>query len=97
MGKKTKRKQQTAILDQNKPEEDISPIVEEKFKRLLRIMSWTVGICFLVIIILPNFEFFLLDITIKLVYYIGVLNLLLFIFLEFFGTNVKRFMSKHIS
>lgn len=97
MGKKTKRKQQSTLVEQNKPEEDISPIVEEKFKRLLRIMSWTVGICFLVIIVLPNFEFFLLDITIKLVYYIGVLNLLLFLFLEFFGTNIKRFMSKRIS
>ena len=97
MAKKSKRKQQPTFGNKVDVSEEISPIVEEKFKKLLKIMSWTVGICFLIIIVLPNFDFFLLDITIKIVYFLGVLNLLLFIFLELFGTNVKRFLSKRIS
>ena len=97
MSKKPKKRIKEVNKEQIKVQEEIPEQVEEKFKKLLRIMSWTVGICFLVIIILPNFEFSLLDIIIKVVYYIGVFNLILFIFLELFGTNIKRLMSKHIS
>ena len=97
MGKKSRKRTKENNNDQNKPLDGISDVVEEKFKRILRIMSWIVGICFLVIIILPNFEFMFLDAIIKVVYYIGVFNLLLFIFIELFGTNIKRLMSKHIS
>ena len=62
MGKKSKKRFKEISKEQNNPTDGISEVVEEKFKRLLRIMSWTVGICFLVIIILPNFKFILLDI-----------------------------------
>ena len=96
MSKKSKKRNKEVNKEEIKAHKEIPEQVEEKFKSLLRIMSWTVGICFLVIIVLPNFEFILLDIIIKVVYYIGVFNLLLFIFLELFGTNVKRLMSKYI-
>ena len=97
MGKKSKKRIKDINKEQDTKPEGITEVVEQKFKKLLRIMSWTVGICFLIIIILPNFKFSLLDILIKVVYYIGVFNLLLFIFIELFGTNIKRLMSKYIS
>jgi len=73
---------------------DIAPEIEAKFKFILKIMSWTVGICFLIIITLPNFEFTHLDIIIKFVFYLGVFNLLLFILFEFFGESFKKYLSK---
>ncbi len=60
-------------------------------------MSWIVGICFTLIITLPNFEFGLLDITIKIIFYIGVLTLLIFIVIELFGDQIKTQLSKTIS
>jgi len=49
-------------------------------------MSWIVGICFTLIIILPNFKFFMVGFLVKFVFYLGVLNLFLFAILEMFGT-----------
>ena len=94
MGKKSKNRSQliTEKVEEKKPE--ISPEVELKFKGILKIMSWTVGICFLVIITLPNFEFAYLDAVIKFVFYLGVFNLLLFILFEFFGESFKKYLSK---
>jgi len=97
MGKKSKKRQEQNLEKKDTQTDGISETVEERFKKLLKVMSWTVGICFIIIITLPNFDFFLLDITIKIVYYIGIFNLLFFLFLELFGTNVKRFLSKRIS
>jgi hypothetical protein len=56
-----------------------------------------VGICFTLIITLPNFEFALLDITIKIIFYIGVLTLLLFIVIELFGDTIKLQLSKNMN
>ena len=75
----------------------VSPAVELMFKKILRIMSWTVGFCFLIIITLPNFEFSQLDAIIKFVFFLGVFCLFLFILIEFFGESFKRFLSKRIS
>ena len=80
--------------DQTAGDDQILPEVEMLFKRMLRIMSWVVGICFTLIITLPNFKFALLDISIKIIFYIGVFTLLLFIVIEFFGDNVKKQLSK---
>ena len=68
--------------------------VEWKFKQILRVMSWIVGVCFTLIIILPNFNFFMVDFVVKFIFYLGVLNLLLFAVLEMFSTSVKRQISK---
>ena len=96
MAKKTKKKPTLNNL-QSKQEESILPAVEILFKRLLKIMSWVVGICFTLLITLPNFEFSLLDISIKIIFYIGVLTLLIFIVIELFGDQIKTQLSKTIS
>jgi len=93
MAKKTKKNPNL----QSKQEESVLPAVEILFKRLLKIMSWVVGICFTLIITLPNFEFSMLDITIKIIFYIGVLTLLIFIVIELFGDHIKTQLSKTIS
>ena len=97
MAKKSKRKN-AVIQDQRAGEVPVfSEEVETKFKQILRIMSWIVGISFTLIIILPNFNFFMVDWIVKFVFYLGVLNLLLFAVLEMFSTSIKRQLSKFSS
>ena len=75
---------------------EIKPEIEHKFKILLKIMSWVVGVCFVLIIILPLFENGIIDILVKILYFIGLINLLLFAILEFFAQNVKVFLSNKL-
>ena len=96
MGKKSRIKNNQITQEPAEQKSDISPTVELLFKTILKIMSWTVGICFLIIIILPNFDFYYLDAIIKFVFYLGVFCLLLFILFEFIGESFKRFLSKRI-
>ncbi len=95
MGKKPKKR--TRLTEEVKVDntQEFSDEVEEKFKLILRIMSWIVGICFVLIIILPNFDFYPVDAIVKFVFFLGVLNLLLFAVLEMFGSLIKRYMTKH--
>jgi hypothetical protein len=94
MAKKSKRK--NIVIQDQKQEgiQEFSDQVESKFRQILRVMSWIVGICFTLIIILPNFDFFMVDFIVKFLFFLGVLNLLLFAVLEMFGTSVKRQISK---
>ena len=97
MGKKSKKRRNNNGPEIDTLQSEISPLVEAKFKIILKIMSWTVGICFLIIITLPNFDFSYLDIIIKFVFYLGVFNLLLFILFEFFGDALKKYLSNKYS
>ncbi len=97
MGKKSKRRNNITLKPVENKEQTFPPIIEDKFKHILRIMSWIVGICFTLIIILPNFDFFLVDAIVKFVFYLGVLNLLLFAVLEMFGNSIKQYMSKNLT
>jgi hypothetical protein len=74
---------------------EFSDTVEEKFKLILKVMSWVVGVCFVLIIILPNFDFSLVDILVKFIFFLGVFNLFMFAFLEMFAVNIKKFLSKY--
>jgi len=94
MGKKSRIKRNTLSEPAKEQKSEISPVVEQNFKKLLKIMSWIVGLCFLIVITLPNFEFYYLDFVIKFVFYLGVFNLLLFVFFEFFGEALKKMLSK---
>lgn len=84
------------VIQEQKQEEttEFSDQVELKFKQILHVMSWIVGICFTLIIILPNFNFFMVDLIVKFVFFLGVFNLLLFAVLEMFSTSVKRQLSR---
>jgi len=94
MAKKSKRKN-VVIQDQKKEGvQEFSDQVESKFRQILRVMSWIVGVSFTLIIILPNFDFFMVDFIVKFVFFLGVLNLLLFAVLEMFDIPVKRQISK---
>ena len=73
----------------------VHPEIEQKFKLLLKIMSWVVGISFVLIIILPLIEGETIDSLVKILYYIGLINLFLFAVLEFFAQNIKILLSKN--
>ena len=94
MAKKSKIKKMSRDPVTSRPNAEISQAVEDKFKLLLKIMSWIVGLSFITIIILPSFDFPYLDLIVKLIFYLGVFNLLLFAFLEMFGTGLKKLISK---
>ena len=82
--------------DKNNTNNDIiNPNIEYKFKLLLKIMSWIVGVSFVLIIILPLFDSSFVDGLVKILYFIGLINLLLFAILEFFGQNIKTLLSKN--
>ena len=97
MGKKSNRKTKVIPEERIDKNQEFSPQVEEKFKMILRIMSWVVGICFTLIIILPNFDFYLVDAIVKFVFYLGVLNLILFAIFEMFGNAIKNYLAKYFS
>jgi hypothetical protein len=97
MGKKSRLKKNITVQIADRDTEGISEAAEIRFKQILKIMSWIVGICFFIIITLPNFEFSLLDFVIKAVFFIGFLNLLLFAMLEFFGITIKKQITKYLS
>ncbi len=92
MGKKSKKRSRDIVENKIENNSEFSDSVEEKFKLILRIMSWMVGICFALIIILPNFDFFLVDYIVKFVFFFGVFNLIMFGVLEMFGAHVKRYL-----
>jgi hypothetical protein len=79
----------------NKTSVEIHPDIENKFKIVLKIMSWIVGVCFILLIFLPLFDFYLIDIIVKSLYFIGLFNLILFAVLEFFAQKIKVFLSKN--
>ena len=96
MGKKSKRRNDIVSKQVGNEEQLFPQIIEDRFKQILRIMSWVVGVCFALIIILPNFNFFLVDAIVKFLFFLGVFNLILFAVLEMFGNSIKQYMSKNI-
>jgi len=90
MAKKQKRRPNNI---ENKPEQDASEFSEKTlniYKRILKIMSWTVGVSFVLIIILHLFNNQTLDILSKYLFRIGFLILIAFTVLEFIGDTVKQ-------
>lgn len=92
MGKKSKAKNNQIINKESEPK--IHPDIEKKIKKVMRIMSWIVGISFSLIIILPNFEFTFVDEIVKVLFFLGLINLILFAIFEFFAQNIKVYLSK---
>ena len=81
-------------LKQEEQEKTYSQIVEKKFKLLLKIMSWVVGIAFAAVLILPEFNSPLLDKITKVLFLIGFSDLILFLIIEFLSDNVKDLLEK---
>jgi len=96
MGKKSKKRSTNIIEKNSEQHSEFSDAVEDKFKLILRVMSWVVGVCFVLIIILPNFDFGFVDVFVKFIFFLGVFIVLVFVLLEIFGPGIKRAMSKYI-
>jgi uncharacterized membrane protein len=94
MSNKQKNKKLSTNAVAAKQEAEISEQVERRFSLLLKIMSWIIGISALAVVILPNFDLPYLAILVKIIFLLGVFNLLLFAFLELFGTAFKKKLSK---
>jgi len=97
MAKKSKKKRperkNTGIIEENTPEKkEFSEKTEKVFKSILRSMSWIVGVCFVLIIILPQFNDNTLDQITQILYYIGIINLLLFTVIELVADNFKSLL-----
>jgi hypothetical protein len=92
MGKKSKKRTRTVAENNVETVPEFPEIVEGRFKSILRVMSWIVGICFALIIILPNFDFMMVDVIVKFVFFFGVFNLIMFGVMEMFGNSVKRYI-----
>lgn len=75
-------------------EKAYSPHVEKIFKIILRSMSWIVGVAFVLVILLPQFNSEFLDNLTQIIFYIAIINLLVFIIIEFISDSVKQMMSR---
>ena len=89
MAKLKEKQVKTAV-----PAAEISEHAEELFRKILRSMSWMVGISFILIIILPNFRVDFLDQAVKLIFYFGIVNLILFAIFESFANAIKKMIDK---
>ena len=67
---------------------------EALYKKILRIMTWIVAVSFVLIIILPLFDNDTLDRFTRILFFIGIINLLIFTLLEFIGDSIKRTIQK---
>ncbi len=73
-----------------------SPQVERIYKIALRVMSWTVGSAIFLVIILFYFNSPVIDIISQVIFYIGIITLIIFLVIELIGNNVKNMLSKII-
>lgn len=85
-----KQKRHPVTIEPETQEVEYSEKTIKIYKRILKIMSWTVGICFILIIILHLFGNETLDTLSKWLFRFGVLNLIAFTVLEFIGDSVKQ-------
>jgi len=93
-GKKMAKKQKRRpVVVENNPLPEKTEFSERTikiYKRILKVMSWTVGICFLLIIVLHLFNIEFLDDLAKYLFRFGVLNLIAFTVIEFIGDTFKQ-------
>ncbi len=74
-----------------------SPETEKIYKRLLRIMSWIVGVSFALVIILPVLENVALDPITTVIYRVGAVTLIAFTIIEFVSDSVKKFIENRLN
>lgn len=76
--------------------EGFSEEVEKIFRRILRTMSWIVGVTFAAVLILPQFNSALLDQMTQVLFYIGFITLIVFILIELVSNSIKQLINKFI-
>ena len=89
---KTAKKSSEEIKKKEKQEFD--PKVENVFKLFIKTMSWVGGICFLLVIILPEFNSPFLDKITQFIFAVGAIILLSFLFIELLSDRIKKFLEK---
>jgi len=77
-------------------EPEFSDEVNRAFKIIVRTMSWIVGIVFLMIIVLPQFNSPALDSLTQIIFYIGMIDLIIVIIIEFSSDSVKGLLGRII-
>ncbi|MCD6375687.1 MAG: hypothetical protein J7L94_09185 [Caldisericaceae bacterium] len=89
---KTKKKaKKEEIAEAQFPEK-----VEKLYKYILKSLSWTVGIAFVMVILLPEFNSPFLDNVTRIFYLTGISCLLLFLVIEFFAIEIKKLINRLI-
>lgn len=90
MGKKSRSAQ--TVRKHHEQQTNLSEFAEgeKRYKFILKILSWIVGLSFTLIIILPNFVFPMVDLIVKIIFFIGFGTLLLFAIIEFFAETIKK-------
>ncbi len=97
MAKHKSTEKKKALHDSKKRQDEeiqFPETVEKTFKRILRILSWTVGTAFVLIVLLPEFNSPTLDKITRVIYLIGITSLLVFVIIEFFAASVKKIISR---
>ncbi len=81
---------------EEKEKQEFDPKVENAFKLFIKILSWIGGICFLLVIILPEFNKPFLDKITQYIFVVGAIILLSFLFIELLAERIKRILEKFL-
>ena len=90
MAKKQKRRPGVVESIQVQEKVEFGEKTIKIYKMILKVMSWSVGTCFILIIVLHLFNNEFLDALAKYLFRFGVINLIAFTVLEFIGDTVKH-------
>lgn len=74
--------------------EEYSPRVEKTFKITVRLMSWFLGLVFILVLVLPEFNSPVLDKITRWIFIMAIIDLLVVLLIEFFADHVKTFLTR---
>ena len=89
-------KEQQKLKQNSADEMEFSIQVEHIYKIALRVMSWVVGVAIFLVIILFYFNSPTIDAISQVIFYIGIITLIVFLVIELVGNNVKNMINKII-
>lgn len=90
--KKQQQKNQSTADNKGNPE--FSEKVERIYKIMMRLMSWIVGSAIFLVIVLFYFNSPVVDTISQVIFYIGIVTLILFLVIELIGDNIKNYLSR---
>jgi uncharacterized protein YqhQ len=94
MAKREAEQKKHKVKEEEPEEREFSDSVNRTFKIIVRIMSWIVGIVFLLIIILPQFNSPALDKFTQVIFYTGMIDLIIVIIIEFSADSFKSLLNR---
>lgn len=75
-------------------DEEFSPQVEKTFKITVRLMSWFLGVVFILVLVLPEFNSPVLDKITRWIFITAIIDLMVVLLIEFFADHVKTFLTR---